>query len=121
MRNLSKFIRKSWLAVLVLAPIVALACQPTAQPPVSEEVLRSFIEEEVSAQLANPSEANLARMDAMLSDTDGFVGRELFNLRLELEDLRSRLDGPGFNQINSSDVDNLRFDLENLRLELGAI
>ena len=121
MHNLRKCFRKSWPAALVLTAVVALACQPSTKPQVSEEVLRAFIEEEVSAQLTDPSEANFAKLDAMLSDTDGFVGRELFNLRLGLEDLRNKLGGPGFNQIDSSDVANLRFDLEDLRFELGAM
>ena len=60
-------------------------------------------------------------MDALLSDTNGFVGRELFNMRLELEDLRGKLNGPGFNQIDSSEAANLRFDLEDLRFELGSM
>jgi len=34
--------------------------------------------------------------------------------------LRNRLNGPGLNQIDSSELVNLRFDLENLRIERGG-
>ena len=61
MHSLRKCFRKSWPAALVLTAVVALACQPNSQPPVNEEVLRAFIEEEVSAQLTDPSEAKRRR------------------------------------------------------------
>ena len=34
--------------------------------------------------------------------------------------MRNRLNGPGLNQIDSSELVNLRFDLENLRIERGG-
>ena len=54
--------RRIWTGPWALSAVVlvALACQPQGQITVSEEELRAMVQDEVDAQLANPSEVVLA-------------------------------------------------------------
>ena len=66
--------RTAFIALCGLA-LFSLACQPQGQITVSQEELRAIVQDEVDAQLSNPSEVVLARLDTRLSETDGYMFR----------------------------------------------
>ena len=111
--------RTGFMAMAALG-LFALACQPQGQITVSQEELRAIVQEEVDAQLSNPSEVVLARLDNRLSETDGYLGRELSNLRADVEFLKGELANSGFQSVDRSELDNLHFEINDLRNSMGS-
>ena len=95
--------------------------QAGGQITVSQEELRAIVQDEVDAQLSNPSEVVLARLDSRLSETDGYLGRELFNLRSEVGFLKGELANPGFPSLDRAELDNIQFQIDDLWNSMGGI